>query len=107
MGNPNCGLLTKVFTPVYVTRFNTFVASIRQSSDRRSPHRNDRPAPAFSENCAGPRIELRPAFPQRPLAGATNADGFAKKPAAGPVDAPLTSPRIDPVTPVPVTDVRK
>src|SRR5262245_849314 len=96
-----------VFTPVYVTRLRMLVASMRQSSDTRSPHRNDRPAPAFSEKVAGPRIELRPALPHRPAAGAAYADGFAKKPAAmSDGEAPLRSARIVPVTPVPGTDVR-
>ena len=76
-GSPNWELPTIVLTPVNVTRFRRFVASMRQSSDRRSVQMNERPAPPFNENVAGPRIELRPALPQRPLAGAVYAAGFA------------------------------
>ena len=32
--------------------------------------------PAFSENCAGPVIELRPALPHCPAAGAAYAAGL-------------------------------
>ena len=57
------GCRRSVLTLEYVTRLSTLVASIRQSRLSRLPHGNVRVTPAFSENCAGPRAELRPASP--------------------------------------------
>src|SRR5690348_10715374 len=89
LGNPNCGLPKVVSTPVYVTWFRTLVASTRQSKLRRSPQGNDRPSPRFSENWAGPRMELRPASPQLPAAGAAYAEGFAYRPPLPSTVAPV------------------
>src|SRR5216684_9177056 len=64
------------------------------------------PISAFSANCAGPRIELRPALPHCPAVGAVNASGLAYEPASTASVGPVTFGRIEPVTPVPGTDVR-
>jgi hypothetical protein len=75
-GSPNCGLVTNVFTPEYVTRFSTLAASIRQSMLMRSLHRNVREMDASRENVRGPVAEFLPASPHRPGAGGAYATGF-------------------------------
>ena len=82
--------MTVVFHVVYLTVFNTFVASIRQSALSRLVNRNVRPIEAFSENTAGPVIESRPALPHWPGAGAVNAAGLRNSPAgAAVIEAPV------------------
>jgi hypothetical protein len=81
IGKPNCELPRIVFQLGNVTWLSAFWASIRKSIFTRSADRNVRLNEAFSRNCDGPVIEFRPAFPQCPAAGATNAAGFSDNPA--------------------------
>ena len=80
VGTPNCALPAMVFQLVYTTLLRALVASTRMSTLTRSVPRKVRPIEAFSANCAGPLMELRPAFPHWPCAGAAKAAGLRKSP---------------------------
>src|SRR4051812_14231175 len=68
---------------------------------------NPRDSDAFSENCDGPVMEFRGAFPHSPDAGAANAARFRKAlPVSPSTGAPVTFGRRLPVIPVPCTGAR-
>ncbi len=101
VGWPNCGLPTTASMVANVTRLSTFVAARRHSSVQRLPSLNTRETLMSSENCAGPRIELRPALPQVPGTGVVNAAALAYEPGVvGALGMPVRVGRM-PTTPVP------
>src|SRR5262245_9227851 len=72
-----------------------------------SRRRNVRVRDALRLNCAGPVMEFRPAFPQLPAVGATNAAGLRNLPPLSRYKgAPVTLGRKVPVNPVPRTGAR-
>ena len=73
VGNPNCGLPTRVFTLAYVTVFRTFVASSRQSRLSRSPNANVRAIPAG--HYLNPAAYTTPAAGQWGDAGRNSIEG--------------------------------
>src|SRR5262245_45518166 len=71
-------------------------------------NRNERANDAFNSNCDGPLIELRPAFPHCPGAGATNAAELTCRPSTSTlIGSPVASGLRLPVTPVPCTGVSR
>src|ERR1019366_3352304 len=73
-GSPNWVKLVTLVTQLgYVTWLSTLAASKCKSAFHRSLIRNVRAMDAFRLNCAGPVIELRPALPHCPRAGAVYA----------------------------------
>src|SRR5262245_12453944 len=103
VGCANCGLLTDVLMAEKVTRLSTLVARLRHSKVVLRRSRKTRETLASSPNCAGPRIEVRPASPHDPGAGVAYAAGFAYVPAgAGSNGVPVNWGRI-PTNPVPFT----
>ena len=80
-----------------VTRLSTFVAVSRASSVNRRGKRNTRATFMSNEDVEGPRIELRPALPHVPGAGAVNAAGFAYEPlSTGTIGSPVSDGRTPP-----------
>src|SRR6516162_5209927 len=103
VGCANCGLLTDVLMAEKVTRLNTLVAPRRHSKLVLPRNRKTRERLASRPNCAGPRIEFRPASPHVPGAGVAYAAGFAyAPPGAGSTGVPVNCGRI-PTNPVPLT----
>ena len=78
-GRPNCALVTMVFQLGKVTWFSALVASSRRSALIRSLRRKVRASEAFSENCAGPVMELRPALPHWPGGGRRKRGGVQEQ----------------------------